>query len=242
MVQWNIITDRINNMNSNRVFLSVNLLADSDKLIKLVTKNTSDIPLLVLSHLNYIYNYVVWIENHFKALTVFLVDHLEFSSEDLIKKIEQKIKLSELHLFKSPKITIGKIIVELFNCQNLSDIDKILTHLFKLNQSLFTKLDDFIIDLINKESGLIDNKIRPIYKILSEAVEYRHEFTHNLPLLTIDETLLIKLKTLIEELKEIILPLLVFEISKIEEVSGLKMIKIFTELDRYEKKSNKHLY
>ena len=123
-----------------------------------------------------IINLISTLECFFKFYFKKLIEEWNFPLEKIANKIDKKIKISDLVHFQGKDIRISEIVSELFNFQDLKDIDKIFRNLLDLNSNIFDILKEFY----NRNLKQDIKSVEKIYPKLQEIIEIRHSIVHDI--------------------------------------------------------------
>lgn len=124
-------------------------------------------------------------EVYLTDLVVELVDSLNTPTEELLQQLSQiKYSLYEVDKIIKNKITIGELICQSSNFQNLDEIGRILTKLFKkqlADEHFFEFIKTRKFHYTNKEGVVIVIFLRKnFYPILKRILKFRHQFVHDI--------------------------------------------------------------
>ncbi len=129
-------------------------------------------------HKNIMINLVSTLEGFFKFYFEKMIKDWNFSLEKLAnsKKVkEKKLNIADLVHFQDKDIHLSEIVSQLFNFQDLNDIETIFRNLLDLDHSIFEILKDFY----NRNLKIGINQIENLYPKLQEIIKLRHTIVHD---------------------------------------------------------------
>ncbi|OLS22971.1 MAG: hypothetical protein HeimC2_28360 [Candidatus Heimdallarchaeota archaeon LC_2] len=140
----------------------------------LLIKNVDALPLFVKTHfmrMAYV-NAVSYFEIRLRELFIRIIDDFQFPYKNL--KSNVSLQLKDLYLYESSNLTIGIVLAEFLNFQNLDSIQKVFGSLLSLNHSFLSELKKYFL----KSSKLKSEDWATFIQDIESCIEKRHKIIH----------------------------------------------------------------